>query len=157
MWLALAIVVSVLTFPPRLVKAAAAAPITEESSIAASQPAQPQSGDGKRRVAVRFPPSRSTVTLPGEVKGYDVVDYVIPARPRQQLTVRMTTTSRFLTMAVYGPNEKEICVETCGERWSGRITGPGDYVVRVGLARAEARRNRPARFQLRVTLTSTSN
>jgi hypothetical protein len=157
MWLALAIVASALTFPPGLLKAAPADLITEESSIAASQPAQPQSGDGKRRVAVRFPPSRSTVTLPGEVKGYDVVDYVIPARARQQLTVRMTTTSRFLTMAVYRPDEKEICVETCGERWSGTITSPGDYIVRLGLARAEARRNRPARFQVRVTLTPTSN
>jgi hypothetical protein len=133
-WIALAITASiVLTFSPA---------------------AEPQSRDGARRVPVRFPASRSTVTLPGEIKGYDVVDYVIPARARQQLTVRLTTPSRFLTMAVYGPNDNEICVDTCGERWSGAIARPGDYIVRVGLARAEARRNRPARFQLRVTLTS---
>ena len=150
MWLALAIAVAVLMFPPPDLTASARWTATPLS-------VQPQSRDGAQRVPVRFPPSRSTVTLPGRVTGYDVVDYVISARARQQLAVRMTTTSRFLTMAVYGPDKTEICVETCGERWSGTITRPGDYIVRVGLARAEARRNRPARFQLRLTLTSPSN
>ena len=132
LWLALAIAATLWTFPL----------------------AQSQSRDSARRVPVRFPPSRSTVTLPGQVTGYDVIDYVIPARAQRQLTVRLITPSRFLTMAVYGPNENEICVDTCGDRWSGAISRPGDYIVRVGLSRAEARRNRPARFQLRVTLTS---
>ena len=125
----------------------------EESSVAAAGAAQPEIKDA-RRVTVRFPRSRSNVTLAGRLRGYEVVDYVLHAQARQQMTVRLTSTTRPLTMAVYDPDKRAVCVEACADRWSGSVARAGDYVVRVGLPRAEARRNRTARYQIQFTLTS---
>jgi len=152
-----ALTISVTTVSRRIIRfalVAVALTILCSSAVTAGAP-QPQVRDGEaRRVVVRFPQSRSTVSLTGRVRGYDVVDYVLHAEARQHLTARIASTTRPLTMAVYDPDKRAVCVEACGDRWTGPVPRTGDYIVRVGLSRAEARRNRPARYQIRFTLTS---
>jgi hypothetical protein len=124
-------------------------------SVVTAAAAQPEvRGAPARRVTVRFPRSRSNVSLAGRLRGYEVVDYVLHAQARQHMTVRLTSSTRPLTMAVYDPDKRAVCVEACVERWSGPVARTGDYVVRVGLSRAEARRNRTVRYQIQFTLTS---
>ena len=147
--LALAIAILVLPLSARAVDRDAS------QSATAGRAAQPEVRDApSRRVTVRFPRARSSVSVAGGVRGYEIVDYVLHAQARQQIAVRLTSASRFLTMAVYDPDKRALCIEACVDRWSGPVARTGDYIVRIGLNRAEARRNRLARYQIRFTLTS---
>ena len=123
------------------------------SSVAAAGAPQPEVKDA-RRVTVRIPRSSSSVSLAGRLRGYEVVDYVLHAEARQHMTVRLTSTTRPLTMAVYDSDKRAVCVEACDDRWSGPVARTGDYVVRVGLPRADARRNRAVRYRIQFTLAS---
>ena len=115
----------------------------------ALQPPNP----GGHRVRVEFAQGRSTVTVAGEVRGYGVMDYVVAASGSQRLTVALVGGSRYLMLAVYTPEGEAVCVETCDRRWTGVVPRAGDYTIRVGLVRAEARREGRAGYTLRIGLT----
>ena len=127
-------------------------------SMNAPQPGAGQAGASApaatRRVRVQFGRGRSSATLAGQVQGYDTVDYVLKANAQQRLTVRLTSQSRFLVIGIYAPDGEEICVETCTAQWTGMLPRMGDYTVRVGLVRAEARRQKRAAYTLNVSVTS---
>jgi hypothetical protein len=118
---------------------------------AAPRAVQPPGAAGPR-VRVEFAPGRSAVALAGEVRGYEVIDYVLAASASERLSVALGGGSRYLVMAVYAPDGEAMCVETCGRQWTGVLSRAGDYAIRVGLVRAEARRQGRASYTLRIGL-----
>lgn len=106
-----------------------------------------------RRVRVQFAPRRSSASLSGQVQGYQTIDYVLKAHAQQRMTVSLTSESPFTLMGIYAPNGAELCVETCNGQWTGILPQMGDYTIRVGLVRAEARRQGRARYTLHVSIT----
>jgi len=107
-----------------------------------------------RRVRVQFAPGHSSASLAGQVQGYHTIDYVLRANAQQRMTVSLTSGSPFLLMGLYAPNGEALCVETCNGQWTGMLPHMGDYIIRVGLGRAEARRQGRARYTLNVSLAS---
>ncbi|ACK68931.1 hypothetical protein PCC7424_0465 [Gloeothece citriformis PCC 7424] len=103
-------------------------------------------------VRVQFAPGESSAQLSGKVQGYQTVNYLLRANANQELSVKFSSNSRFTMLGIYTPTGEELCVETCGDRWSGLLPTDGDYRVRVGLVRAEARRNGQANYTLDVSI-----
>jgi hypothetical protein len=104
-------------------------------------------------VRVQLAPDRSTVALAGRVQGYETVDYVLDANPQDRLSVRLTGATRYLQMGIYTPDGAALCVETCDRQWTGQLPHAGDYIVRIGLVRAEARRQGRASYTVHLALT----
>jgi hypothetical protein len=50
------------------------------------------------------------------------------------------------------PDGEVLCVEACDRQWTGMLAHAGDYTIRVGLVRAEARRQGRASYTLHVSL-----
>jgi hypothetical protein len=107
-----------------------------------------------RRVRVQFASGRSSASLAGHVQGSQIIEYVLSAHTQQRLAVRLTSTSPFLLMGLYAPTGEALCVETCNSQWTGLLPHLGDYTIRVGLVRAEARRQGRAHYRLHVHLTA---
>jgi hypothetical protein len=107
-----------------------------------------------RRVRVQFAPGHASASLSGQVQGYQAIDYVLKANAQQRMTVSLTSERPFLLMGIYAPNGEALCVETCNGQWTGMLPHMGDYTIRIGLVRAEARRQGRASYTLKVSLTS---
>lgn len=107
-----------------------------------------------RSVRVQFAKGKSSATVSGQLAGYDTVDYLLNARAGQKMTVNVSSNSTFLTPVIIGPQEEPICPEPCEVPWNGTLPVSGDYHIRVGLVRAEARRNGKANYTVTVRITS---
>src|SRR5438094_8654524 len=93
-----------------------------------------------KRVVVDFAKGRSSASLAGNLHGYDFVEYLVKADRGENLTVRLIGNNRFFSVGIYEPGGTAICAETCPNPWIGRLSQSGDYIIRVGLVRNEARR-----------------
>jgi hypothetical protein len=124
--------------------------LLHEASAADAPPGSSEAAT--RRVHVQFPSDRSDVALSGQVHGYDTVEYLVGASPQQRLTVRLTGTSPYLLIGIHGPDGETLCVGACDRQWTGLLAQAGDYTIKVGLVRAEARRRGRASYTLHVSL-----
>lgn len=107
-----------------------------------------------RSVQVQFAKGKSAATVSGQVKGYETVDYILNARAGQKMTVNVSSNSTFLTPVIIGPQDKPVCPEPCEIPWNGTLPVNGNYHIRVGLVRAEARRNGTANYTVTVGITN---
>ena len=94
---------------------------------------------------VSFAPGTASANVSGSVRSYETRDYLLHARARQRMTVDLHGNSNFLQVAVFNPQGETVYV---GTNWTGMLPRSGDYLVRVGLVRAEARRNGIGDFSL---------
>lgn len=107
----------------------------------------PDSGNGNPTQRITFAPGATSATVSGSVQGYETRDYVLKAQAGQQMTVNLRSNSSFMQVAVFSPQGETLSV---GTNWTGTLPSSGDYLVRVLLVRAEARRNGAGGFQLTV-------
>lgn len=107
----------------------------------------PDSGNNNPPQRVAFAPGATSTTVNGSVRGYETRDYLLNARKNQRMTVNLRSNSSFMQFAVFNPQGETLYV---GTNWSGTLPGNGDYLIRVGLVRAEARRNGAGGFKLTV-------
>jgi uncharacterized protein YraI len=105
------------------------------------------SGNGNPAQRVSFVPGTSAATVNGSVRGYETRDYILNARAGQRMTVDLRSNSTFMQAAVLSPQGETLSV---GTNWTGNLPSSGDYLVRVGLVRAEARRDGAGGFKLTV-------
>ncbi len=108
---------------------------------------QPDSGNNNPTQRISFAPGATSATVNGSVRGYETRDYVLRARRNQRMTVNLRSNSSFMQFAVISPAGETVYV---GTNWVGTLSSNGDYSVRVGLVRAEARRNGAGGFKLTV-------
>ena len=92
-----------------------------------------------------FPPGSTGTSVNGNVRGYETRSYVLNAQAGQEMVVFLNSDSRFMEAAIISPRGATLYV---GADWRGRLPNSGDYIVRVGLVRAEARRNGTGNFRL---------
>lgn len=105
------------------------------------------SGNGNPAQRVSFAPGTAAATVSGSVRGYETRDYILNARAGQRMTVDLRSNSTYMQVAVLSPQGETLYV---GTNWTGSLPIRGDYLVRVGLVRAEARRDGAGGFQLTV-------
>jgi len=108
---------------------------------------QPDSGNNNPTQRISFAPGASSATVSGSVQGYQTRDYVLNARRNQRMAVNLRSNSSFMQFSVISPQGQTLYV---GTNWTGVLPTSGDYLLRVGLVRAEARRNGAGGFKLTV-------
>lgn len=108
---------------------------------------QVDSGNNNPVQRISFAPGATSATVNGSVRGYETRDYLLNAQRNQRMTVNLRSNSTFMQFAVLNPQGETLYV---GTNWTGTLPSNGDYRVRVGLVRAEARRNGAGGFNLTV-------
>jgi hypothetical protein len=115
-------------------------------SLAAIVPAQ-----SKQRV--RFARGFATTTVNGTVRGYVYRDYVVGARVGQVFSVLLKSRNTSPVLTIFTPHGDNLEGATQTDAFSGELPSTGDYVIRVGMMRAEARRkNSSAAYTLRISI-----
>src|SRR5690349_1615184 len=96
------------------------------------------SAQAKQRVS--FARGTSNSTLSGTVRGYAYRDYVLRASAGQTLAVRLKSANTYTVFTVIQPGGDNLEGATETDEFSGDLPTSGDYVVRVLMMRAGARR-----------------
>ncbi|NCT70139.1 MAG: g-type lysozyme inhibitor [Xanthomonadaceae bacterium] len=94
-------------------------------------------------VPVHFAKGSSSATLKGSFSGYDTVNYMISAKARQVMTVKMHG-SESANFNVFKPGDSPgmstaLGSGSFGADWSGTLPANGKYTVQVFQMRASAR------------------
>lgn len=109
------------------------------------------SAQSKQRV--RFADGTSSTTMTGTVRGYAYRDYVISARPDQIVSVNLNSRNRFTVLTIFTPDGSNLEGSSQRSEFTGELLEDGDYVIRVGMMRAEARRkNSISNYSLRISV-----
>lgn len=106
---------------------------------------------------VQFARGATSATRKGSVKGYDTRDYVLSASEGQTLSVKLASSNGSLIFSVWPQDTKEALQgDTPASEvteWTGKLPKTGEYAIRVGLMRNDARRGRTAPYTLSISIT----
>lgn len=113
------------------------------------------SADEIVRERLSFRPGTVSTAVTDSIRGYEVHDYVIGARAGQMMTVSFDSANEAASFNVTadGSDSAIFIGEIGGTEFSEVLPSGGDWVVRVGMMRAAARRGEVADYRLRVTVT----
>lgn len=90
----------------------------------------------------------------GTVRGYDTANYLVGARAGQVMTANLTRISGSPVMVIRAPGSDDNLFDgtSAGGAFTARLPADGDYLIRVLMMRALARRNERAGYTLRVSV-----
>jgi hypothetical protein len=113
-------------------------------------------GSDIRQAPILFKPGVSQATLTGTIKGYQIVDYRLPARAGQVLAVDFKPGKLSACFNVLPPDSGTAIFigSTLGNHFEGALPVEGAYTVRVYLKRSAARRNEISQYTLDVGLAA---
>lgn len=96
-------------------------------------------GFGQTKQRVRFAHGATSTTVSGTVRGYGYIDYVVGASAGQILDLYLdkNTSSAF---TIFQPNGDNLEGAAEMNEFSIALSSSGDYVIRVMMMRAQARR-----------------
>jgi hypothetical protein len=105
------------------------------------------------RQRVRFARGASGTTLSGTIRGFAYRDYIIGARSGQNVSVKLKSRNTFTVLTIFTPDSGNLEGATQTDEFSGELPTTGDYVIRIGMMRAEARRkNSQADYSLQISV-----
>ena len=107
-----------------------------------------------RQEQVRFEAGISGVTVTGEIKGYQGVDYQVSVRSGQRMVANFKpgNGSAYFNILPPGTDVALFVGSTSGNRFAEEVPADGVYTIRVCLTRTAARRNETARYTLEVSV-----
>jgi hypothetical protein len=102
---------------------------------------------------VRFAPGASAATVSGTVKGYAYRDYIVGAEAGQMIDVKVKSANRYTVFSIFQPNGDNLEGAAQMDEFHGELPARGDYVIRVMMMRAGARRpGAVSNFRLRISI-----
>lgn len=102
---------------------------------------------------VRFARGTSSTTVSGTVQGYAYKDYIVGARAGQTISVKLNSRNAFTVLTIFTPDANNLEGAMQTDEFSGELPVSGDYVIRVGMMRAEARRrNSISNYTVRISV-----
>lgn len=102
---------------------------------------------------VNFTRGNSSATVSGTVRGYDYRDYVIGAKAGQTISAKLSAKGVFPVLTIFLPNGDNLEGAAQMDEFTGELPANGDYVIRVGMMRAAARRkNSVATYSLKISV-----
>lgn len=108
---------------------------------------------------LKFKPGTSSVTVTGSVKGYNIKDYKFRASGGQAIKIKLTSKNTFCYFNVLPAENQSTGEALAGDprpagvtEWQGNLPKDGEYIIRVYLVRAEARRKGVADYSLNVEI-----
>jgi hypothetical protein len=114
---------------------------------------------GIKTIPLKFKPGTSSATVTGSVKGDATNDYKFKASGGQTLTVKLTSKNSSLYFNILPAERQQDGVALEAEprpvevtEWQGKLPEDGEYIIRVYLVRAAARRGSVASYSLRVEI-----
>jgi hypothetical protein len=104
---------------------------------------------------VKFEKGTSSVTIKGQLKGDETVDYVLRAGAGQTLSVTFKTSHGANYYNVLPPESTDAAmfIGQFGGDFKGILPTDGDYTIRVYLMRSAARRNESSDYTLTIGAT----
>ncbi len=108
-----------------------------------------------RTERVQFAKGSTSAVIRGRLKGYSDVDYLVRAGAGQTITVTLkkSNLSNYFNVLPPGSTDVAMYVGQTGEDFSGMLPTDGDYIIRVYLVRAAARRNESSNYTLTISVT----
>jgi hypothetical protein len=101
---------------------------------------------------IKFQRGHSSTVVKGTILGFDTRDYLIGAKAGQVMTLRLSSTNPYANFVIYSINERPTDMNETTE-WSEKLTESGDYLIRVLMTRAGARRKgATANYTLNVSI-----
>ena len=88
---------------------------------------------------VRFQRGHSSATIRGRIAGFDTKDYIVGAKAGQMMTLHLSSSNPSANFVIYSINGRPTDMNETNE-WSERLSESGDYLIRVLMVRAGARR-----------------
>jgi hypothetical protein len=105
------------------------------------------------KTRIRFPARSSSTAVKGTIRGYAYRDYVVRANADQTITTSVSSTNRYTVLTIFRPDGDNLDGATQMGEFSGTLPTTGDYVIRVGMMRAGARRSGAvSNFTLRISI-----
>lgn len=103
---------------------------------------------------LHFAKGSSSATVDGQLKGDKFVDYQVRAAAGQTLSVSLKASNPQNYFNVLPPGSGNVAMHVAqdGQPYKGLLPDDGDYVVRVYLMRAAARRGESSRYTLTVAV-----
>lgn len=110
---------------------------------------------GNRVETVQFTKGATTVAISGELKGDQYVDYRLRGGANQTLAVTLKASNPQNYFNILPPGSADAAMfigSTSGNQFKRILPTDGEFVVRVYLMRAAARRNESSRYTLNIAL-----
>ena len=92
------------------------------------------------KTRLRFPTGASSTSVKGTVRGYAYRDYIVRANADQTITAAVSSANSYTILTVFRPDGENLDGATQMGEFSGTLPVTGDYVIRVGMMRAGARK-----------------
>jgi hypothetical protein len=105
------------------------------------------------KTRLRFPAGASSTAVKGTIRGYAYRDYIVRANADQTFTTSVTSANRYTILTIFRPDGDNLDGAAQMGDFSGTLPVTGDYVIRVGMMRAGARRpGAVSNFTLKVSI-----
>lgn len=110
--------------------------------------------DPVKTVPVQFAKGMTAKAFKGTIRGYATVNYTVPARAGQTMTVALTTSnaSSYFNVTAPGANAALFIGSTAGNRFSAKVPSTGVYTVQVYMMRNAARRAETANYTVNIAM-----
>jgi hypothetical protein len=110
------------------------------------------SASAQAKVRVRFAKGTSSATVKGKVAGYKYIDYLIRAKSGQTMSVKLNSAHSACNFVIFYSNMENVEEAAGVQEFTRPVDVDDDYVVRVLLPRAAARRKESANFSLKIAI-----
>ena len=105
------------------------------------------------KTRLRFPAGASSTAVKGTIRGYAYRDYIVRANADQTIATSAASTNRYTILTIFRPDGDNLDGAAQMGEFSGTLPVTGDYVIRVGMMRAGARRpGAVSNFTLKVSI-----
>lgn len=112
-----------------------------------------EKADAQAKTRLRFPRGASSTSIKGTVRGYAYRDYVVRANADQAITASVSSANTYTILTIFRPDGENLEGAAQVDEFSGTLPLTGDYVIRVGMMRAGARkRGAVSNFTLKVSI-----
>ncbi|MEW6128456.1 MAG: hypothetical protein AB1757_15560 [Acidobacteriota bacterium] len=113
----------------------------------------PTSFDDPPPQRIKFQKGASSAIVKGVIKGYAFKDYVFSARAGQHARVTLTSANTYAVLVIRAKSNPDDNLAVEAVEWDDDLPESGDYLIRVLMMRAGARRpGATANFSLKVEI-----
>lgn len=121
--------------------------------VAAAIFVSPTNTFGQAKTRIRFPAGASSTAVRGTIRGYAYRDYVVRATADQTINVAVASANTYTVFTIFRPGGDNLDGATQMDEFSGPLPVTGDFVIRVAMMRAGARkRGAVSNFTLKVSI-----
>lgn len=110
------------------------------------------SASAQTKVRVKFAKGESSTMVKGMIKGYKYIDYIVKAKSGQTMSVTLTSANQSCSFVIFYSDLKNVEDATDVREFTRNVDVDDNYIVRVLLPRAVARRNSTANFSLKIAI-----